>query len=167
MNLAEQHFESIFGKTPEEKVDDMIKTSARLETRARIERDAMRDDIAIRVLIAMIETTPKPIDYLATFPINAYQFADAMMAAREGQVPKAATSVAVKITGEGGGGPGGQWPDGFNEGVRVQFIGNDPAHRGTVIAKGNRERNLVVVQWDRGPATWESTSTLRIIGDDE
>lgn len=48
----------------------------------------MRDDIAIRVLIAMIETTPhaeqqaESVDGLAR---TAYRFADAMMAAREGK----------------------------------------------------------------------------------
>lgn len=174
------YFDSVFG-TPEQR--EIERTVRQRHAKIRHEQE-MRDDIALRVLIALIEKASHPIDFLATLPVNAYQFADAMLAVREGQAPKSITSVSVNITGEGGGGSGGacakaaeleptvhigksgtlNYQDGLNAGVRVKFIGNRDAHYGTVSTQRNEERGLVLVIWDRGPATWERMSLLRIVG---
>jgi hypothetical protein len=65
-------------------------------------RTEMRDDIAVRVLIAMIETTTPVSAHkdseAATVPMmarTAYSFADAMLAAREGK--KATPEEVVKV----------------------------------------------------------------------
>lgn len=64
------------------------------DTTDKVALAKMRDDIAVRVLIAMIETTPATIEHTASKVVidrapgmarTAYHFADAMLAAREGK----------------------------------------------------------------------------------
>lgn len=70
-----------------------IETHNRQQMQQKIAEANLRDDIAVRVLIAMIESTPATIEHTASKVVfdrapgmarTAYHFADAMLAAREG-----------------------------------------------------------------------------------
>lgn len=122
-------------------------------------RTEMRDDIAVRVLIAMIETTPATIEHTASQVVidrapgmarTAYHFADAMLAAREGKkaTPEEVVNV-VKVIQE---------PvhsidiksvihrtDEFEPGCKV--LGLDHGKIGTVTGKPSDMHGQIPVKW--------------------
>lgn len=180
----------------DKQIDDEIFRSKeekdKRERYARLQHEkVMRDDIAIRVLIAMVETAKpdenaqRSVDRISDMARTAYRFADAMLAARAGE-RKAAIEEIVKVLqtpinsidikstisredesafniDEKG---QAKWADGFNEGVRVQFNSGIKEASCGVIENGRiPERGLVIVRWDEdATTTWEKISTLRIIG---
>lgn len=145
------HFDSVFGVA---------------QNKARTE---MRDDIAVRVLIAMIETTPPPsdgraasgADMIPSIARTAYRFADAMMAARGGREEKpscimdGAIPVEINI---------GIWD--FKVGDQVKFT--EKAKAGLlhdygigVIVRNGVDGAEFVIDWENGYTSKESVSSLR------
>lgn len=142
------HFDSVFG---------LAQNKLRTE---------MRDDIAVRVLIAMIEATPTEVSQNATedtvpeMARTAYRFADAMLAAREGkkatyeEVEKAfqtPTTIDCRCS----------IPD-LEPGCKV--VGVDHGKIGAVTGKRSDMHGKIPVKWeDRSYSTFAKPEDIQFV----
>lgn len=139
------------------------------DTTDKVALAKMRDDIAVRVLIAMIETTPATIEHTASQVVidrapgmarTAYHFADAMLAAREGK--KATPEEIVKAL---------QTPQTIDcpcsmtdlePGCKV--VGIDHGKIGAVTGKRSEMHGKIPVKWeDRTYSIYEDREDLGFV----